>query len=142
MTLGSLTFNLDVKRFDENVETRLTLNRSTIDLSSGTADLMIPAYVFLSVETDVVPGVPSLESRILMPPLGTLMLSGRQESWRPSYTSLRGPLMVQGAVAIAGAVDGLAHCLDGTCDLGTGSLSASVLLYPAGPDAHMHGWST
>ena len=137
MTLGSLTFNLDVKRFDENAETRLTLNRSSIDLSSGTADLMIPAYAFLSVETDVVPGVPSLENRILMPPQRTLVLSGRQGSWRPSYTSLRGPLVVQGAVAIAGAVDGLAHCLDGTCDLGTGSLSASVLLYPAGPDAYM-----
>ena len=135
--VNSLVFALDPKRLDDNVETRLTLLQSQIDMTGLTASLEIPNYVDFFVETPLQQSPENSESRILLSSAGSLVLRGRDGSWRSSFTSLRGALEVQGTVAIAGAVDGLVHRYNGTGDLGTGSISATTLVYPAGPDASM-----
>jgi hypothetical protein len=137
LALQGISFQLDPKRREENTETRLTLVEADVDLSGGFADLTIPSYLDLIVETPIGADPSTSESRILLHPAGTLALSGGDGEWRPSSTSLRGALAVQGRVELAGSLDGVLHCLDGDCADGVGSLAATHLVYPAGPDANM-----
>ncbi|NBX24824.1 MAG: VCBS repeat-containing protein [Planctomycetes bacterium] len=137
LALEGISFQLDPKRREENTETRITLVEADIDLSGGFADLTIPSFLDLIVETPIGADPAISESRVLLHPAGTLALSGGDGEWRPSSTSLRGALAVQGRVELAGSLDGILHCLDGNCAGGVGSLSATHLVYPAGPDANM-----